>query len=124
MRQASQPMVLVVDDDPDLLNAVSFSLRAEGFMVRACGDCAAAMEAAADCAPDCLVIDYRLPEMDGLRLGARLRDMGAGAPLVIITSHPDRQCRRAVERADAVIVEKPLLGDVLRDQIQRLLQIA
>ena len=122
MSPLDKPIILVVDDDPAVLSAIRFSLEAGGYRVRACADRLSAIEAAADGAPRCLVIDYRLSEGDGLRLAAELRERGCAVPLMLITSQPDRRCRREAQRAQAVIVEKPLLGDTLHEAIARLLR--
>lgn len=117
------PCLLVVDDDPALLGSLEFALGAEGYRVRSC---ATAREALHLCAepPACLLIDYRLPDMDGLELAARLRDMGVGAPLILMTTNPDARCRAKAALEGAVIVEKPLLGDKLLRQIRALTGIA
>jgi FixJ family two-component response regulator len=118
MTLRGKPVILVVDDDPHVLHALSFFLRAEGYAVRACADAAQAIAAAADGSPRCLVIDYRLGDTDGLSLAAQLRALGSKAPLVLITSHPDLRCRIGAQRADAVIVEKPLISDALSREIR------
>ncbi|HUO23066.1 MAG TPA: response regulator [Caulobacteraceae bacterium] len=116
-----KPLVLVVDDDLDLLAALAYSLGSDGYDARVCGDVDSALEAANEATPQCLVIDYRLGDMDGLALAKRLRQQGVEAPLILITSHPDRKCRLAAEQMRAVIVEKPLLNDVLNRRIGALL---
>ncbi len=119
MLPAPPPCVLVVDDDPALLGALTFALEAEGYRVCSCADAAAALRAPAD-QFDCLVIDYRLPDLDGMELGQRLRGVGVTAPMILITSNPDARCRARAARSGAVIVEKPLLGDRLLRQIRAL----
>ncbi len=111
------PCVLVVDDDPALLGSLEFALKAEGYRVRSCAGAAAALRGDAD-VPACMVIDYRLPEMDGMDLADRLRDLGLGAPLILMTTNPDARCRARAAKGGAVIVEKPLLGDKLLRQIR------
>jgi len=116
---SSPPCVLVVDDDPALLGALEFALRAEGYRVYGCGDAAAALRAPADQFA-CLVIDYKLPNIDGMDLAQQLREAGVTAPVILITSNPDARCRARAARDGAVIVEKPLLGDRLSRQIRAL----
>lgn len=113
------PCVLVVDDDPALLGALEFALKAEGYRVSSCADAETAMRVPADQIA-CLVIDYRLPNIDGLDLAQRLRAAGVTAPLILITSNPDARCRARAAHGGAVIVEKPLLGDRLSRQIRAL----
>lgn len=113
----ASPCVLVVDDDPALLGALEFALRAEGYEVRSCPSADAALRPGQE-TPACLVIDYRLPEMDGMELADRLRNIGMGAPLILMTTNPDARCRARAAKGGAVIVEKPLLGDNLLRQIR------
>jgi FixJ family two-component response regulator len=107
----------VVDDDSALLSALEFALQAEGYRVRGCADAAAAMQVPAEQVA-CLVIDYKLPDIDGMDLAQRLRGAGVTAPMILITSNPDARCRARAARAGAVIVEKPLLGDGLLREIR------
>ncbi len=113
------PCVLVVDDDAALLSSLEFALRAEGYSVRGCTDSRTALSGAAE-APACMVIDYRLPDMDGTELAACLRRQGLDAPLILITTNPDARCRAKAAKCGAVIVEKPLLDDKLVRQIRSL----
>ena len=117
MVPSPSPCVLVVDDDPALLCALEFALQAEGYRVCSCANAAAALRVPAD-EPACLVIDYRLPDIDGIDLAQRLRATGVTAPLILITSNPDARCRARAASGGAVIVEKPLLGDRLLRQIR------
>lgn len=119
MAPSSQPCVLVVDDDPALLGALEFALQAEGYRVCSCANAEAALQVPAD-RVGCLVIDYKLPDIDGMDLAGRLRSAGVTAPLILITTNPDARCRTRAARDGAVIVEKPLLGDRLLRQIRTL----
>jgi FixJ family two-component response regulator len=117
MATSAPPCVLVVDDDPALLGALEFALQAEGYRVRCCADAETALQASSDQLA-CLVIDYRLPDTDGMALADDLRAAGVTAPIILITTNPDARCRARAARAGAVIVEKPLLGDRLLRQIR------
>jgi two-component system response regulator FixJ len=117
MTGSTSPYVLVVDDDLALLGSLEFALKAEGYRVRSCASADAALHADMDI-PACLVIDYKLPEMDGMDLADKLRDLGLGAPMILMTSNPDARCRARAAKSGAVIVEKPLLGDKLLRQIR------
>ncbi|MFD5234614.1 response regulator transcription factor [Streptomyces qaidamensis] len=65
--------VLVVDDEPDLTEVLGVALRAEGWEVRSAGDGAAALEAADGFCPDAVVLDWMLPDVDGLQVLHALR---------------------------------------------------
>lgn len=109
-------MIVLVEDDPSLRNALAFALQEDGYEVRAYGRADAAL-AADQADADCLVVDLRLPDIDGLGLIERLRLQGSQAPAIIITTDPDARQRRQADRAGVAIVEKPLLDSRLRVHI-------
>ena len=112
------PTLVVIDDDAALLGALKFDLEMEGFTVQTH---AAGSRLRPERLPKdngCLVIDYRLPGLNGLELLRRLRDGGVRLPAIIITSNPSRSLYARSARLDASIVEKPLLGDVLLSGIR------
>ena len=117
----SAPMLLLVDDDPAVRASLIFSLELDGFEVEAfdSGETLVAQETLAD--PACLVLDYRLPGIDGLSLLRVLRERGETCPAVIITSNPTRSVRQRATDAGAVLIEKPLLSDGLTFAIRRLI---
>ena len=117
----SAPLLLLVDDDPAVLASLQFSLELEGFEVEAF-DSAETLVAQAQLAdPACLVIDYRLPGIDGLSLLRVLRERGETCPAVIITTNPTRSVRQRTADAGAILIEKPLLSDGLTVAIRRLI---
>jgi len=122
MAHALPRSVLVVEDDHAVCGAVAFALRAEGYDVTTCASPDEAMALALREPPACLVVDYLLPDMDGLALIGALRRHGVTPPAVLVTTHPDHRCRRRAAKANVTIVEKPLIGDALSLQIHRLLQ--
>ncbi|MFI6683909.1 response regulator transcription factor [Streptomyces sp. NPDC050485] len=73
--------ILVVDDEPDLTEVLSGALRSEGWDVRSAADGASALSTAYAFRPDAVVLDWMLPDMDGLRL---LREMRADLPGVCV----------------------------------------
>lgn len=118
---ARSPMLLLVDDDPAVRASLIFSLELEGFAVDAfeSGEAVVARNRLARYA--CLVLDYRLPGIDGLSLLNLLRERGETCPAVIITSNPTRTTRQRTIDAGAVLIEKPLLSDSLTSAIRRLI---
>jgi FixJ family two-component response regulator len=115
------PLLLLVEDDPAVLASLRFSLELEGFEVEAFDSGETVMAQPSLAEPACLVIDYRLPGMDGLSLLQALRQGGKTCPAVIITSNPTRRVRQRTSDAGAVLIEKPLLSDGLTAAIHRLI---
>ena len=111
----SRPRVTIVEDDVSLLNALAFALEADGYAVSAYTAGAALL--AHPPAADCLVVDLKLPDMNGLSLIEALRAIGPQPTAILITTNPDDRLRRAAAKASVEIVEKPLIGGELRRQI-------
>lgn len=78
--------VLVVDDEPVLAELVSMALRYEGWDIATAGDGAGAIELARDNPPDVVVLDVMLPDMSGLDVLRRLRELQPGLPLLLLTA--------------------------------------
>jgi FixJ family two-component response regulator len=110
--------VLVIDDDPDVLASLKFALEVEGFPVEVFRSADEFLAAPLASAPACLVVDYRLPGTDGVELVVRLREDGMEAPAFLITTDPPLRVRQRASEAGLVIIEKPLLGNVLAEAIR------
>lgn len=115
------PMLLLVDDDPAVRASLIFSLELEGFAVDAFESGEAVVASTTLARHACLVLDYRLPGIDGLSLLNLLRERGETCPAVIITSNPTRTMRLRTIDAGAVLIEKPLLSDSLTTAIRHLI---
>jgi FixJ family two-component response regulator len=61
----------------------------------------------------CLVVDYKLPEMNGLDLLSELRRRNIDLPAILITTHPNPAVRNRAALAGVPLIEKPLLNDTL-----------
>ena len=117
----SAPMLVLVDDDPAVRASLKFSLELEGFEVETFDSGETLLSRAKLPTPNCLVLDYRLPGIDGLSLLSLLRERGETCPAVVITSTPTRNVRQRTTDAGAVLIEKPLLSDGLTAAIRRLI---
>jgi two-component system response regulator ChvI len=85
-------VIALVDDDRNILTSVSIALQAEGFVTRVYSDGAAALKAFADNPPDLGVFDIKMPQMDGMELLRRVREMGGpvgAVPVIFLTSKDD-----------------------------------
>jgi two-component system OmpR family response regulator len=78
--------VLVVDDEPSIVDAVATSLRYEGFDVDEAKTGRAALAKAQERTPDLIVLDVMLPDLDGLEVTRRLRSDGIGVPVLFLTA--------------------------------------
>lgn len=110
-------LVIVVDDDHAVRKALQFSLETEGFTVRAFADGSALLRESELDKCGCFIIDQNMPGMNGLDLIDRLRDRKILAPAILITTGPSQVLRERAVGAGVCIVEKPLLGNILLDEI-------
>ena len=84
---ADRRRVVVVDDDPLFLSTLTLNLEDAGFDVAAFTGGAAALDhLGAGAVPDAIILDWHMPEMDGLELLQRLRAQGVAVPAIFLTS--------------------------------------
>src|ERR1700757_357682 len=78
--------ILVVDDEPSIVDAVATALRYEGFEVREAGTGRGPLSAVADFDPVLVVLDWMLPALDGIEVGKRLRERGFKTAILFLTA--------------------------------------
>lgn len=84
--RAAEARLLVVDDEPNIVELLSASLRFSGFQVATAGDGRAALKLAREERPDLIVLDVMMPGMDGFEVVRRLRSEGQHCPVVFLTA--------------------------------------
>ena len=78
--------ILVVDDEPAIVDAVATALRYEGFDVEEAVSGRDALSTAISFEPDLIVLDWMLPDIDGLEVGKRLRERGFRTAILFLTA--------------------------------------
>jgi len=78
--------ILVVDDESSIVDAVATALRYEGFDVREEATGRGALTAVADFDPDLIVLDWMLPDVEGIEVGRRLRERGLRTAIIFLTA--------------------------------------
>ena len=86
MEPTRSQRILVVDDEPSIIDAVATSLRYEGFAVEEATTGRLALAAAQERTPDLIVLDIMLPDLDGLEVTRRLRADGIHVPVLFLTA--------------------------------------
>jgi CheY-like chemotaxis protein len=104
--------VLVVDDEPDIRATVSAMLEIEGYAVAEAVNGAEALVAVEADPPDVILLDMRMPVLDGWGFAAELRRRGHRIPIVVMTAARDA-ARWAAEIAATAFVSKPFGYDDL-----------
>ncbi|QIK62968.1 response regulator transcription factor [Leucobacter viscericola] len=89
--QHKGPRILIVDDEPNIRELLSTSLRFAGFGVRAVGNGAQTISAVLEEEPDLIVLDVMLPDMNGFSVTKRLRSAGYTAPIIFLTAKDDTE---------------------------------
>ena len=109
--------VAIIEDDAAVRNALAFSLQTDGLSVRAYECAEDLLKDALLVEIECLVVDYKLPNMNGLDLLRELRRRDISAPAILIATEPSAAVRAATGLMGVSIVEKPLLTEELYDLI-------
>src|SRR5450756_2625348 len=119
----AKPAVYVVDDDADVLGSLRFLLETDGFAVRTFRNGPALLNAVRLTGVDCFVIDYKMPDMNGIDLAGRLRTRDIAAPIILITGYPDENISaRAAAAGIRQVLQKPLLEESLIKRIRGAIQ--
>jgi two-component system response regulator FixJ len=108
-------MVYVVDDDYDVRTSLRFLLETEGFDVRTFRSGVALLGSSTRNRADCLVVDYKMAELDGLELALRLRRLHVSTPIILITGYPDENISAKASSAGVrqVLLKPNLEGDLV-----------
>lgn len=106
--------IYIVDDDSDVLNSLRFLFETEGFDVRTFHSGSALLGSSARHGADCLVVDYKMSEIDGLELVHRLRGLGIHTPIIVITGYDDEDLSAKARSAGVrQVLKKPHLAENL-----------
>jgi len=101
--------VYIVDDDQSVRDAIALMLSVRGYRTASFADARSFLEGYRPDWRGCLLLDLRMPDMDGLELQARLGAIGCTIPVIIVTGHGDVESARAAFRSRAIdFLEKPL----------------
>ena len=112
--------VALVEDDEQVLRSLKMLLRARGFAVDAYRSGLELLSNHASLQVDCLLIDYKMPRLDGLALLLKLRDLGISTPALMITGYFSATLKdRAVEAGFVDVIEKTSQPQKLLDSIHR-----
>ena len=120
------PTVLVVDDDPGVRQVVRLSLELEGYMVKEAGGAEEGLAAVEDEAPDLILLDVMMPQVDGWEMLRRIQERhGAGSiPIVMFSGKVDAQtAAQATARGAQGFVGKPFDPQQLVDQAKQIIPV-
>lgn len=121
--QSVKPTIYVVDDDDAVLGSLRFLLEADGLNVRTFRSGTALLNAVRSATVDCFVIDYKMPDINGIELTGRLRKSNIQAPVILISGYPGENIStRAAAAGIKEVILKPLLEENLTKRIRSAIQ--
>lgn len=107
-------LIHLVDDDASIRRSVGFMLKTSGHRVESYESGEELMKAGHKLDEGCVLLDIRMPGMDGLEVQQALKDKGVGLPVIIMTGHGDVGLAVRAMKAGAVdFIEKPFEKDTL-----------
>jgi len=113
-------LVHVVDDDEAIRRSVGFALKTSGFQVVAYEGGSELLKAAPRLKTGCILLDIRMPGMDGLEVQEALKAKGVTLPVIIMTGHGDVSLAVRAMKAGAIdFIEKPFQKAVLLSAIEQ-----
>jgi FixJ family two-component response regulator len=119
MGESDTRIVSVVDDNESLRRSLRNLLRSFGFRVETFASAEAFLESIHHEQTRCLVLDLRMPGMNGLELLSYLSSTGSRIPAVILTAHGDAEARqRSLESGAVAFLSKPFSGKALLDAVR------
>jgi two-component system nitrogen regulation response regulator GlnG len=93
--------ILVVDDEEDICKLISHLLKLEGFAPVIALDGKSALQQLRSAAPETMILDFKLPDMDGLEILRQAKDLDKDLPVIILTAHAKVHGAVEAMRADA-----------------------
>jgi DNA-binding response OmpR family regulator len=124
--------ILLVDDDPDILDAISMILESQGYQVVTARDGVEGLANLKAEKPDLMILDLLMPTMDGFAVCKELQDPRwakyRDIPILILTSVREEASRRRYELETGLeldvddYVEKPVSPDILLERVGRLIK--
>lgn len=117
---SDRPLIHVVDDEESVRRSASFLLKTSGYAVRTWESGTAFLKEVRHAETGCILLDVRMPEMDGLEVQQQLNERGVTMPVIVLTGHGDVGIAVKAMKAGAVdFLEKPFATDALEDSIRR-----
>lgn len=117
---SDRPLIHVVDDEESVRRSASFLLKTSGYAVRTWESGTAFLKEVRHAETGCILLDVRMPEMDGLEVQQQLNERGVMMPVIVLTGHGDVGIAVKAMKAGAVdFLEKPFATDALEDSIRR-----
>jgi len=115
-------LILIVDDSSTMRKAIAKVLKEDGHNTLAVADGRKGLEFAAIHAPDCILLDLIMPEVDGLGVLKALREQGSKIPVIVLTADIQEIVRKeCLDLGATAFINKPMIGPELLKTIRKVL---
>jgi two-component system, LuxR family, response regulator FixJ len=122
-KTTAQRMVHVIDDDEALRESLAFLLRAAQLEVKSYASARAFLDELPDESLGCVITDVRMPDISGIDLLRRLKELNIGVPVIVVTGHGDVALAvEAMKIGAADFFEKPFDDDLLLASVRSALR--
>lgn len=119
----NKQIVHIIDDDYAILNAIKALVKSEGLKARTYSSAFNFLESY-DASPGCLVVDLRMPKMNGIELQKKLKKIGDTLPIIFLTGYGDVSIAVEAMKAGAVdFIQKPYVEQNLLESIFSALKV-
>lgn len=117
------PLVTIVDDDVSVRRSTRRLLRSAGFRAEAFASAEEFLSSGLAKETDCLILDLRMPAMNGLQLQRQLADASNPIPIIFLSAHASADDERRALQAGAIqFLQKPASKEVLLIAIRKALK--
>jgi two-component system response regulator FixJ len=114
-----EPVIYVIDDDEAVRQSLEFLLKTAGMTVRGFDNAKSFLDVLPEIRSGCIVTDVRMPEITGIDLLRRIKELGVDIPVIVITGHGDISLAVEAMKIGAVdFLEKPFDDDTLLDAVR------
>ena len=124
MLEGTKPVILIVEDDPDLRTILRMQLTCQDFVAREATNGLEGFQATQASPPDCVILDLMMPVLDGFGFLKRVRSLMTmvDVPILILTASEDERNKlRGYQYQAAAYMSKPYDLDALTEQVRRML---
>ncbi|CCA93207.1 MULTISPECIES: response regulator transcription factor [Novosphingobium] len=120
-----EKLVYIIDDDGAIRRSTSLFLRTQGYAVESYSSGVPFLEAAGSLRPGCVMLDVRMPEIDGIAVLEQMRSAGVDFPVVVMTAHGDVSTAVTAMRKGAHnFIEKPFEQDTILQALEEVFAVA
>jgi two-component system, LuxR family, response regulator FixJ len=122
-KTTTRRVIHVIDDDEASRESIAFLLRTAGYEAKVFSSAQRFIDTLPDTSLSCIITDVRMPDMSGIDLVRRLKELKVGAPVIVITGHGDIALAvEAMKIGAADFFEKPFNDDLLLASVKNTLR--